>query len=259
MSWIITGTQKNNFSPLDLPLALWLDATDASTITLSGSSVAQWNDKSGNGRNAIPPNGQAPGYNATGLNGNGIITFDGVSQYLNTSDFYQENWYIIVVGRTNNASAQQTIVGKFDGVTNRELLMRFNSANQLLGLINPVGSSGAANTVVATAATVGTSFGVFGYYKNGSSCELGINGSIETGSFNTSTVHDGNRLLRIGTDEGFVGGGSFLNGSLQHIVITQGAPSSADMRKLEGWAAWSAGLQSLLPVNHPYKTAFPVP
>ena len=259
MSWIITGTQKNSFSPLDLPLALWLDATDASTITLSGGSVVQWNDKSGNGRNAIPPAGRAPDYNATGLNGKGIVTFNGVSQYLNTADFYQANWYIIVVGRTNSTSNNQTILGKFDGVSNRELLMRFNNANQLFGLINPIGTSGASNTVVTTEATVGTSFGVFGYYKNGSSCELGINGLIETGNFNTSTVYNGDRPLGIGADEGLTGGAAFLSGSLQHIVITQGAPSSADMRKLEGWAAWSAGLQSLLPANHLYKTAFPVP
>ena len=31
---------------------LWLDASDRSTVILSGTNVARWNDKSGNGRNA---------------------------------------------------------------------------------------------------------------------------------------------------------------------------------------------------------------
>lgn len=39
------------FTPLDLAPALWLDASDAATITSSSGSVSQWNDKSGNARN----------------------------------------------------------------------------------------------------------------------------------------------------------------------------------------------------------------
>ncbi len=42
------------FSPSDIAgLELWLDASDASTITVDGSNnVSQWNDKSGNSKNA---------------------------------------------------------------------------------------------------------------------------------------------------------------------------------------------------------------
>ena len=35
-----------------LGCSLWLDAADSSTVTLSGSTATQWNDKSGNGRNS---------------------------------------------------------------------------------------------------------------------------------------------------------------------------------------------------------------
>jgi hypothetical protein len=37
------------FTPADLAPVLWLDAADTSTITESGGSVSQWNDKSPNG------------------------------------------------------------------------------------------------------------------------------------------------------------------------------------------------------------------
>ncbi|MFM5944980.1 MAG: hypothetical protein ACKO9G_16710, partial [Dolichospermum sp.] len=40
-------------TPAQISTDLWLDAADSSTITLNGSTVSQWNDKSGNGRNAI--------------------------------------------------------------------------------------------------------------------------------------------------------------------------------------------------------------
>jgi len=39
--------------PSDLNLSLWLDASDASTITHSNGSVSQWADKSGNGNHAV--------------------------------------------------------------------------------------------------------------------------------------------------------------------------------------------------------------
>lgn len=44
---------KFPWTPAQISTALWLDAADASTITLNGTTVSQWNDKSGNGRNAV--------------------------------------------------------------------------------------------------------------------------------------------------------------------------------------------------------------
>ena len=240
------------WTPADITTALWLDATDATKIVLSGSNVTQWSDKSGNGRNATPYT-VSPTYNATGLNSQGTIDFNGSTQALQVADFYQSDWYIMVLAKTNNASADQGIVSKFDGSNDRELLFRFTSGNKLLGLINPVGNSGAANTIVTTSASAGTSFGVFGFYKSGTTCELGINGTIESGTFNTSTVYDGALPFAIGREAL----GVYFNGSIQQLVVTQGAPTADTMRKLEGWAAWSAGLESLLPAAHPYKNAAP--
>jgi hypothetical protein len=51
----LNSKYASGFSPQVIPgLALWLDAADQSTFTFSsGSNISQWNDKSGNGRNAI--------------------------------------------------------------------------------------------------------------------------------------------------------------------------------------------------------------
>ncbi len=50
--WAQNNRLRSSFSPTGIPgLALWLDASDAATITLDGSNnVSQWNDKSGNAR-----------------------------------------------------------------------------------------------------------------------------------------------------------------------------------------------------------------
>jgi len=45
-------TVTHGMSPSDISsLAVWLDASDTSTVVASGGAVSQWDDKSGNGRN----------------------------------------------------------------------------------------------------------------------------------------------------------------------------------------------------------------
>jgi hypothetical protein len=48
---------------------LWLDAADRSVFTLTGSNVTQWNDKSGNGYNAIPRSLERTPVRYNGFNG----------------------------------------------------------------------------------------------------------------------------------------------------------------------------------------------
>ena len=47
---VLVGTA---WTPTQITTSLWLDAADVSTITLNSTTVSQWNDKSGNSRNAL--------------------------------------------------------------------------------------------------------------------------------------------------------------------------------------------------------------
>jgi hypothetical protein len=69
------------FSPLDLPnLALWLDAQDAATVSLAGTSVSQWSDKSGKGNHATQATGAAqPQYGISTINGKPCMDITGTS------------------------------------------------------------------------------------------------------------------------------------------------------------------------------------
>ena len=63
---------------LGADLALWLDAEDTASITLNGSTVSQWDDKSGNNFNfANATASEQPAYLATGLNGKPSLRTDG--------------------------------------------------------------------------------------------------------------------------------------------------------------------------------------
>lgn len=67
-----------SFNPLDLVPALWLDASDTSTITESSGAVSEWRDRSGNARHFSQ--GTAANQPTTGsvtLNGRNTLQFTG--------------------------------------------------------------------------------------------------------------------------------------------------------------------------------------
>jgi len=66
------------WTPADIATDLWLDAADAATISLSDSSVTQWNDKSGGNKHCTQGVAASrPTYDAAGFNGKGSLWFDG--------------------------------------------------------------------------------------------------------------------------------------------------------------------------------------
>lgn len=60
--------------------ALWLDASDLSSVTTVGGNVSQWNDKSGNGNHVSQGTaGNRPAYQTSVVNGRNAIQFGGAS------------------------------------------------------------------------------------------------------------------------------------------------------------------------------------
>ncbi len=75
---------KGEFKPSDITgNALWLDAADSSTLTLNGSNVSQWSDKSGNNHHFTQATGTAqPTYRTAGMNGLNTLMFNDSSSVL---------------------------------------------------------------------------------------------------------------------------------------------------------------------------------
>lgn len=74
----------SNFNPANISgLQLWLDASDAATITQAAGLVSQWNDKSGNGNHATQGTGaNQPTTGTRTIGGGNAIAFDGVDDQL---------------------------------------------------------------------------------------------------------------------------------------------------------------------------------
>lgn len=88
MSPRLLRPRATGFNPKSISgLAAWYDASVASSITLNGSTVSQWSDLSGNGRNQVQATASLqPTYNANGLNGKGTLTTTG-TQWMQASAF----------------------------------------------------------------------------------------------------------------------------------------------------------------------------
>jgi len=52
-------------------------------------------------------------------------------------------------------------------------------------------------------------------------------------------------------------GGGLFNGDIAEIIIVSGVSTDDERQKIEGYLAWKWKIQSLLPIDHPYKLSQP--
>ena len=232
MSWIITGTQKNNWTPADIDTALWLDAADASTIIESGGAVSQWNDKSGNGDNAIW-SGSKPTYELGAFNGKDSIYFDG-TDLLQISGFNLDlsPFTIMFVGEGILSSA---------GVNNIPRLY-FNNDN--ISYVNNFITIWSEDN---TKRLLSWSFD-------------GIDShTIHRNALSTVTA---TQAATSGLVNNYVigrGGSNYSDGRFCEYIVLRRNATTTERQKLEGYLAHKWELTTNLPADHPYKTAVPVP
>jgi hypothetical protein len=79
----------SGFNPKSIAgLAVWFDASVASSVTLNGGNVSQWNDLSGNDRHATQETaGNQPSYSTAALNGKNVLVAQDSSRVVKTSAF----------------------------------------------------------------------------------------------------------------------------------------------------------------------------
>jgi len=266
MSWTITGTQKNNWTPADITTALWLDAADASTITESGGAVSQWNDKSGNNRNFTQSTPSSrPAYTSAALNGLNTVTPDGSDDWMTGPVIFSGNqptdYFIIAAYKLLN------IID--DGANNTTNLLMAQTGSVILNAnfyaniaqgtprkivhdaFPPTGGSLTGSATI----TANTNY-LMSFSRNGGTREIWLNGALDATqsgaeTYTGTTVNQTNLFKLLGQVNA-------LNANVGEIIAI--AYPSIDIRqKLEGYLAHKWGLAANLPADHPYKTAVPVP
>jgi len=239
------------WTPANITTALWLDANDLTTITKDGANlVSQWNDKSGNSRNATASGTARPLWGSSNIILNGVDKKMSVSAYSN-----QPNISIFVVASNERSplpakildaivSFAPLISGK--GIAIHSANSYFSTTQRFLA-VEPVIS------------------GSKSFWVNGQNLSDHITLSTK---FSASVVYVGvpinvNNIFNIG----FFNNGStsfFGKNNINEIITTHTTADTTTRQKIEGYLAWkwdtingNTTLVTALPSDHPYKSQVP--
>jgi hypothetical protein len=242
---------QRTFQPVDIPeCVLWLDAADRQSLTLSGTDVTAWKDKSGNGNN-----GTATGTPTLSTAG-GFGSSSPQTIYLNGS-----SWFLGAMSNTGT-----TLTAFFVGMTPASQIQ--NTRIVSLGSTSEVDYSSSASCIaiyqpgslVGTYRNPSQTFGTITLNQPYITCSLYdgtsgytfLNGSASgtsfasTGSFNISAYGVGNYSCAPIASEPFIG---FMG----EVIVFNTALTTSQRQQVESYLAWKWGLTSLLPSTHPGK------
>jgi hypothetical protein len=228
------------FSPSTLnSLELWLDASDSTTLTLSGTSVTGWSDKSRFTKTTgLSPN--KPVLSTNALNSRNTIIFDSNSQNLVSTTL-------------------STAVGTGD-ISMFAVWKGTATGGAVTGLGGMTGASG----------TLGLGWNQGGYYNlydwaaNDPRFTAPIGswvlqvGQRQVGdlflNLNGNSVPPLSSLTNFTNQAITVGGGPnlFTNGEIAETLFYNRFISIYERQRIEGYLAWKWGLQSNLPNTHPF-------
>ena len=254
-------------------LALWLDADDASTITLNGTDVAEWADKSGNGNHVINATAATqPAYLATGWNGKPTVSFTlagqeflfkaGVSNFAANNDFTIASAFEFF--QTDNAwdmiagwrSAPNSSTSPNGGVP----ILQGMSRNQQIGYHN----TDLADTRIAVFVTTRPGKKIATISRSGGTNGDGGAATVTSTGFSESTyITNGTQGFSSAAATGFQVGGRQQSGTgwgdkyISEVVGCNVKLPDYEREKLEGYLAHKWGVANDLPAAHPYKSAAP--
>ena len=225
--------------------SLWLDAADSSTVTLSGSTATQWNDKSGNERNSTSCSATYSN-RINGLScmtnpiisgpitnsGSSIVTIFIVGTKASTGGLY-DNMLALNLSPITNYYGAGTLFACYYGGTSPPQFYCYMSGNLSLSFV------GAVNTpFIFNAFQTGTTGSTYG---NGTSYgDVGTAGS----TFNYTTYYIG----------ACTGGPAWI-GNIGEIIVYNSILSISQRQQVESYLAQKWGIRSSLPVAHPGLTS----
>ena len=269
-------TASTPWSPAnDITAAIWIDASDTSSYSTSGSNVTAVTDKAGNA--TITVNGTPS--TSTVLNSLKTFTFDsGENEDLTTNEVLQAasgNHWAIGVWQWNSVdntkdSFWSTENNTVNAVTNKRDYAvsagdnsNFNGELDLDSLSNNRISTTIGDKEQFNAATFGSKntwriLGVF-FYKSFNQIGARVNGAnafIPVNDYDNSLTP--NLDLRIMRNRSSIR----MSGKMAEFFSVADLPGTggtdiSTFEKAEGYLAHKWGLTSGLPVSHPYKTSAP--
>ena len=223
-------------------IAIWLDANDASTFSLSGNAITSWDNKVGTTHNFNQKSGD-PSRLASG-NGKSVVNFDGNDQLWTNDSYTKQNYTVLSVARYTGGQNMRIISSKdinwLHGFWNNETdVFHFNS-----WLHN--GTKTYDTRWHLHAATQNNS-------DQGNTWTDFNQGVTDGGGSHDTTWWPGKFSLGAWSNLG-----ESSKGEVAELIVVNEVLSVLDRQKLEAYLAHKWGLSSHMPNSHPYKSASPI-
>jgi hypothetical protein len=232
----------STFDPRYIPdCALWLDGSDSSSnsMTLSGSNITTWKDKSVNGYSFTPVSGTIT--KTTGSNNRSCVSM-GTNRMSTPSFAWRTNFTIFYI--------VFTAAGKFLCATgNPSTTVLVATFNPILYIVSDTYTAN-SSTNPSISANAWAMF-CLGYANGTDLSNFTVNGTTRTTSAGILTV----------TDVTYSGQPLYINGnvvsssdtsSVAEIILYNRSVSTTERQVVEGYLAWKWGLSGNLPSTHPY-------
>lgn len=248
--------------PTDIAgLKAWWDASDTSTISLSGSAVTQWNDKSGNGFHVTQStSAQRPSSGINTINSKNVLTFGG-DDCLTAATASDWNFLHNSTGATvfavaiddNTVDFEYSIFANSVGSSERGVGLRIalDGANPrtLSPFVSTGGGSGTLVSLISGGSfTQGTAFYVSGIWDNSNATlanrslwrknggtQFGTNAQDDSPSSSNPA-----RALLIGNN---TNSGSYAyTGKIAEIILYTGVLSGTNITNLNSYLASKWGI-----------------
>jgi hypothetical protein len=207
---------------------VWFDANDSSTMTLSGSTLNTWTDRSGNGRNAIV-NQTAPTFSLSGFNSSkpGLVFSTGNSLRCTSpvGSFNNGVSMFVVFSKTVNGGAYETLLTKTIGGS-------LAAPWEFWGPGRHVGNGGAFINYTNAGTNIRSARGanIFSAMLDTNSWAEYCNGSGVTSTNFFYRMEDAGSLLHIGTR---ADGATSFTGCISEIIVYNRTLNNTERSEIE--------------------------
>jgi hypothetical protein len=246
-------------APAGPPVAgykLWLDATDASSITAVGGAVSQWNDKSGNASNFTQGTGaNQPTTGSRTINSKNVIDFDGTNDFLSCPSSTGLFKYLhtstggttFVVAIVDDTAASKGLFGssQFASAEIGACLQITSAEKTELAIVK--GGSSVAVAFDVNILTAGSAFYLSNKWDGGNATasnrlKESLNGTAFAGNnavTNTPSTSNSTYDMAVGA----VGSGtSPWNGGIGEVIFYEGILSAGDITSVQSYLASKWGI-----------------
>ncbi len=221
------SNSKSIFLPTEISnLALWLDASDAGTITHSAGSVSQWDDKSGNNNHVTQGTAsRQPTTNSVTIGSKNAIDFDGSDFMDFTAAISRTSGYtVFVVTNVTNTNGNKVFVsgttGSFAFRVDQNEQLDIVRVDQVVVLSGTIQITAATDTIVACrSSAAGNNTIIDG---------VTANSNATNPSYTANTD-------RLGAQSGITQ--FFFDGSMGEIIVYTGVKTDSEVNQIGDYLA----------------------